>query len=75
MKDGDVTPLLSVMHGGGKCSVNSDCGKFGECSDRNECICFNKTYTGPHCLVRAGTLSINGFIILEINRRQMALMI
>lgn len=51
MKDGDNIPLLPVMHGGGKCSLNSDCGNFGVCSDRHECDCFNDTYTGPHCLV------------------------
>jgi hypothetical protein len=49
----DAAPLNPVKHGGGKCSVDTDCGINGECRKRN-CLCLNGNYTGPFCQTAVG---------------------
>jgi hypothetical protein len=49
----DEVPLNPVKHGGGRCSINDDCGINGECRKR-KCFCVNGNYTGPFCQTAVG---------------------
>lgn len=68
MNYGDKEPLKSIVHGGGNCHDDNECGRFGKCeskrgsSSKKECVCQTHEFTGPHCLVSSLHSFMNSFL-------------